>query len=89
MDQCQDRLCGTAMASQASVKSPQGVLGKLLTLHKNKLLSQITGGPSVHHRAIGFRRKRASEIYGLTSSPPCHRCSCSGNHHQIGMVSSG
>ena len=29
-----DYLCGTTMASQTSAKSPQEVLGKLLTVHK-------------------------------------------------------
>lgn len=65
-----DNRCETATASQTSVKSPQEVLGNLLTLHKNELRSQV-GPPSVHHnKIIGFKRERASErSYGLHSGP--------------------
>jgi hypothetical protein len=61
-----NHLCGTTMASQTSVKSPQEVLGNLLTLHKFELRSQV-GPPSVHHKVIGFNRKRVSERYGQYS----------------------
>ena len=65
-----DHLYGTAMASQISVKSPQGVLETLLTLNKNELHSQVAGLPSVHHKVVKCKRERASVNYGLPSGPP-------------------
>lgn len=65
-----DHPYGTAMASQTSVKSPQKVLGKLLTLQQNKLRYQVAGPPSVHHEVIAFKHERASESYGLHSGSP-------------------